>query len=55
MIFSSGFIMFVLFGVVICFGKLMAGDKSMGCLIPILIVVLLMGFMGFILSAITML
>lgn len=55
MIYSSGFIMFILMGIAICIGKLMAGDKSMGCLIPLLIVVLLMGFMGFILSAITML
>lgn len=54
MIFSSGFMMFVLFGVVIAFGKLLSGDKSMGCLIPLLIGILILGLMGFIISAVTM-
>lgn len=34
-------IMFILLGIAICIGKLVSGDKSMGCLIPILIVTLI--------------
>lgn len=54
MIFSAGFVMFVLFGIVIALGKLIDGDKSMGCLISILVLVLLGGSMIWILNMIAM-
>lgn len=44
MFFGSALAMFVLVGIGVCIDKLIAGDRSMGCLIPILIFVILIIF-----------
>jgi hypothetical protein len=37
-----GTLMFLLMGIVICIGKFADGDRSMGCLVPILIITLIL-------------
>lgn len=54
MIMSSGFIMFVLMGFFICLGKLFAGEKSMGCLLPLIVGVLIMSCFAWVISLATM-
>jgi hypothetical protein len=48
MLMGSGFVLFMIMGLVICIEKLWNGDSSMGCLIPIIIVGIIAAcFIGF--------